>query len=80
MSEETRRKMAAAQTGKHHSEETKLKIAAARTGTHHSEETKAKISNSHKGKYNEEYKRLLSSAMKDIRKKLQESGETVFTK
>ena len=61
------------------SEETKAKIAAARTGTHHSEATRRKMSESHKGKYNEEYKRLLSEAMKAIRKKLQES-EGVFTK
>lgn len=44
VSDETRRKIAASNTGKPRSEETKQKISASKKGVKPSEETKAKIS------------------------------------
>lgn len=43
VSDETKRKIAAANQGKVRSPETKAKISASKTGSKHSEETKAKI-------------------------------------
>ena len=48
--EETREKMRAAHTGKHHSELTKWKMSVAHKGKKHSEETKRKMSEAHIGK------------------------------
>lgn len=44
VTDETKRKIAAANAGKVRSAETKAKISAAKKGVKHSEETKAKIS------------------------------------
>lgn len=61
VSEETRRKISEAQTGKHHTEESKKKISEAKTGKHLSEEHRNKLSESHTGKHlSDETRRKMS--------------------
>ena len=67
-SDETRRKMSKAHTGRTFSEETRRKMSKAHTGKIVSEETRRKISESNKGKtfkdktFSEEHKQKLSEA------------------
>ena len=62
--EEQKRKMSEANTGKHFSEEHKKKISESKTGKHFSEEHKKKISESKTGKHlSEEHKKKISESM-----------------
>lgn len=64
-SEETKRKIAQANTGRQCSEETRAKISARNKGKIISEETKSKISNTLKGReFSEEHKRKISEGTK----------------
>ena len=87
VSEETRRKISEAKTGKHHSEETKKKIAEAMTGIVFTEEHRKKISEAKSGEkaywygkhHTEETKKKMSESRtervltEEYKKKLSES-------
>jgi hypothetical protein len=81
-SEETRRKISEALTGKHVSEETRRKMSEAQTGKHFSEETRRKISEANAGKQrSEETRRKISEARtgkhhsEDHRRKISEANK-----
>lgn len=80
ITEETRRKMSLAGTGKKLSTLTKEKIADSHIGIRHSEETKRKLSEMNKGKklkpFSEEHKRNMSIASVLREAKLKAEGKT----